>query len=89
MHGEARPVRLPQGQTAILEGQDDLRAHLILKESVRSDAYSESHVGATQTCSVFDRALNESDRSGESFPSHLVGPRDCNATHTSVTIGHF
>ena len=57
-----------QGQTAILEGKDDLLTVIIAKESVRSEAHSEPHVSPAQADPVLYGALDDGRDHGGSFP---------------------
>jgi hypothetical protein len=60
MRCEAHPMSPAQGQTAILEGKDDVPTVLIAPENMRSEAHSELHMGSAQTGAVLDRALDHS-----------------------------
>jgi hypothetical protein len=60
MHCEAHPMRSPQGQTAILEGKDDVATVPIAPANMRSEAHSELHMGSAQTGAMLDRALDHS-----------------------------
>jgi hypothetical protein len=60
MHCEADPMRSPQGQTAILEGKDDVPTVLIAPENMRSEGHSELRMGSAQTGAVLDRARDHS-----------------------------
>src|SRR4051794_17987403 len=60
MHGEAPPMRPPQGETAILEAEDAVLTVLIAPKSMRSEAHSELHMGSAQTAAILDRALDHS-----------------------------
>jgi hypothetical protein len=49
-----------QGQTAILEGKDDVPTVLIAPENMRREAHSELHMRSAQTGAVLDRVLDHS-----------------------------
>jgi hypothetical protein len=59
MQLEAHPMCLSQGQTAILEGEDDVPTAFITAEDMRSEAHSELDMRAAQACPISDRHLND------------------------------
>jgi hypothetical protein len=60
-------MRPTQGQTAILEGKDDVLTISIATENMRSEAHSELHMGSGQTGAVVNGLLD--DGPGYSFPT--------------------
>jgi hypothetical protein len=66
-------MRPAQGQTAILEGKDDVLPVLIAPENMRSEAHSELHMGSAQTGAIVDGLLNDGRTCQVSFPRRLLG----------------
>jgi hypothetical protein len=62
MQLKANPMRSPQGQTSILEGEDDVPTAFITPEDMRSEAHSELDMFSAQARPISDRPLNDGSR---------------------------